>query len=200
MDPRPRRRQRHRHVQRRVRADAHDVEPFPLEHLLIVAVATNDAMLVRPLLQRRRVDVAQRHQLHPIEMAIGRRMTATDPPAPHNPSPQRHRPRPTTPSLRRKPQSTAPPAVPLPFPAGKGPGVRSVPRPPRTAGGPQGGQGHPLLPLAEPERIETGIAQVELQPHRPLRPAVITAPVAPRHRVPQRITRQRRTIGRAKPR
>ena len=54
--------------------------------------------------------------------------------------------------------------------------------------------------VREPERIETGIAQVEPQLHWPPRPAIVAAPVASLHRVPQRIACYRGAIGRAKPR
>ena len=40
------------------------------------------------------------------------------------------------------------------------------------------------LVLGEAEAVEGGGAEVELQAHRPLAPAVVAAPVAPLHAVP----------------
>ena len=66
--------------------------------------------------------------------------------------------------------------------------------------GPSGGRGVRSVPIHPPKPIQARVPQVEPQPHRPLPPAIIAPPVAPPHRVPQRVAGERRAVGSAKPR
>ena len=69
-------------VQGRVRADAHDIQIFAREHLLVVKVSVRHLELVCASIERIAIDIAQRSEVDILQICVSGGVAPADPTTP----------------------------------------------------------------------------------------------------------------------